>query len=150
MENKYRISVCFRGSKIWRKCLEMGCIWLCHNISRKGYLCDTIWMWNNNSGTSFFVHLTSSRRKRKLNTHQNNHLYGKIGFFFLDFNTDFCHCWKLELHKLLIFYPCKTDYCFIKSITRNEKGIAPLVKWSLRLPYTFLLKKGVKRQSPIL
>jgi hypothetical protein len=35
---------------------------------------------------------TSSRRKRKLNTHQNNHLYGKIGFFFLDFNTDFCHC----------------------------------------------------------
>jgi hypothetical protein len=47
---------------------------------------------NNNSGTSFFAHLTPSRRKRKLNTHQNNHLYGKIGFFFLDFNTDFRHC----------------------------------------------------------
>jgi hypothetical protein len=67
---------------------------------------------NNNSGTSFFAHLTPSRRKRKLNTHQNNHLYGKIWFFFLDFNTDFCHCWKLELHKLFILYPCKTDYCF--------------------------------------
>jgi hypothetical protein len=111
---------------------------LFNKISRNGYLCDTIWMWNNNSGTSFFIHLTSSQRKRKSNTHQNNHLYCKIGFFFLDFNTDFCHCWKLELHKVLIFYPCKTDYCFIKSVAWNEKEIAPLVKWSLRLPYTFL------------
>ena len=94
-------------------------------------------MWNNNSWT-FFTHLTSSRRKQKLNTHQNNHLYVKLGFFFLDFNTDFCHCWKVELHKLFIFYLCKTDYCFIKSVTWNEKEIVPLVKWSLRLPYTLL------------
>ena len=33
-------------------------------------------------GLHLFAHLTSSQRKRKLNTHQNNHLYGKIGFFF--------------------------------------------------------------------
>jgi hypothetical protein len=52
-------------------------------------------------------------KKVKINTHQNNHLYGKIRFFFLDVNTDVCHCWKLELHKLFIFYPCKIDYCFI-------------------------------------
>jgi hypothetical protein len=78
-------------------------------------------------------------KKAKIKYHQNNHLYGKIGFFFLDFNTDFCHYWEVELHKLFIFYPCKTDYCFIKSVTWNGKEIAPLVKWSLRLPYTFLV-----------
>jgi hypothetical protein len=31
-----------------------------------------------------------------------------------------------------------TETCYIKSVTWNEKEIAPLVKWPLRLPYTFL------------
>jgi hypothetical protein len=31
-----------------------------------------------------------------------------------------------------------TETCYIKSVTWNEKEIAPLVKRPLRLPYTFL------------
>ena len=105
----------------------------------------TIWTWNNNSWT-FFAHLTSSRRKRKLNTHQNNHLYRKIGFFFLDFNTDFYHCWKVELHKLFIFYTCKTDYCFIKSVTWNDLSGSLTHFYQLG---ALLLRKRVKCHSPI-
>jgi hypothetical protein len=65
----------------------------------------------------------SPRIARKLNTHQNNHLYGKIGFFFW-ISTLFsvtAEKWSYSF----IFYPCKTDYCFIKSVTWNEKEIAP-------------------------
>jgi hypothetical protein len=51
-------------------------------------------------------------------------LYGKIGFFF----------WISILISVTVEKWSYTSYLFFTP----EKEIAPLVKWSLRLPYTFL------------
>ena len=123
MENKYRINGYFLGSKIWRKYLEMGCIYLRHKISQWLFM----WYYLN----AFFAHLTSSRRKRKLNSHQNNHLYGKIRFFFWISTLISVTAENWSYTSYLFFTPVRQIisiiiFLKIKSVTWNEQEFSPL------------------------